>query len=49
MIDPDTAWIMDADRLRSKSKNTPFDRAHMQGHVTHTFVGGKMAYGDSPL
>jgi len=31
--------------LRSKSKNTPFDRTRMQGKVRGTWVGGTRVFG----
>ena len=44
VIDPDTPWMIDRDQLRSKSKNTPFDEARMQGRVVHTIVAGRTVY-----
>lgn len=44
IIDPDIPWMLDADTLLSKSKNTPFDNSHMQGRVYRTFVGGRVAH-----
>jgi dihydroorotase len=35
---------IDADRLISKSKNSPFDGRRLQGKVLLTLVGGKAAY-----
>ena len=32
--------VVDASRLRSKSKNSPFDGRRLQGRVVATFVGG---------
>lgn len=45
IIDPDEPWKMDADRLRSKSKNTPFDLEKMMGRVIKTIISGQIAYG----
>lgn len=39
-FDPDAPFVMDRFKLRSKSKNTPFDEARMQGKVLGTWVGG---------
>ncbi|MBV9955211.1 MAG: dihydroorotase, partial [Pseudolabrys sp.] len=36
VIDPDEPWVLEADRLRSKCKNTPFDEARLQGRVMRT-------------
>ena len=44
LIDLDTPWTVEADRLRSKSKNTPFDGAQFQGTVCQTFVAGRPVY-----
>lgn len=40
LFDPDAPFVMDRGTLRSKSKNTPFDGARMEGRVLRTFVGG---------
>ena len=40
LFDPDAPFLMDRFRLRSKSKNTPFDGARMEGRVLATWVGG---------
>ena len=44
LIDLDTPWTVEADRLRSKSKNTPFDEAKFQGRALQTFVAGRPVY-----
>lgn len=44
LFDPDTPWIVDPQRLRSKSRNTPFDESRMQGRVQRTFVAGRQLY-----
>ena len=40
LFDPDAPFIMDRFKLLSKSKNTPFDEARMQGKVIGTWVAG---------
>lgn len=40
LFDPDAPFLMDRFSLRSKSKNTPFDGARMEGRVLATWVGG---------
>ncbi|WP_172300375.1 dihydroorotase [Pseudoruegeria sp. HB172150] len=40
LFDPDAPIVLDRFTLRSKSKNTPFDGARMQGKVLRTWVGG---------
>jgi dihydroorotase len=44
LFDPDAPFVLDRDRLRSRSKNTPFDRARMQGRVLGTWVGGRLVH-----
>lgn len=41
LFDPDAPFILDRFTLLSKSKNTPFDGARLQGRVRATFVGGR--------
>lgn len=40
LFDPDMPFQLDRATLQSKSKNTPFDTARMQGRVLRTWVGG---------
>ncbi|MCU4651359.1 dihydroorotase [Roseibacterium sp. SDUM158016] len=44
LFDPDTPFRLDRTTLRSKSKNTPFDGALLQGRVEGTWVGGARVY-----
>ena len=44
LIDLDTPWTVEAEQLRSKSKNTPFDEAKFQGRALQTFVAGRLVY-----
>ncbi len=44
LFDPDVPFVLDRDRLRSRSKNTPFDRRRMQGRVLGTWVGGRLVH-----
>jgi dihydroorotase len=46
IIDLNKEWVVDAKKLKSKSKNTPFDGWKMQGKVVKTIVAGKMVYED---
>ncbi|MYG28186.1 MAG: amidohydrolase family protein, partial [Boseongicola sp. SB0677_bin_26] len=41
LFDPDAPFVLDRFKLRSKSKNTPFDEAQMQGRVLGTWVAGR--------
>ncbi len=45
LFDPDLPFILDRAKLRSKSKNTPFDMRRMQGRVLRTIKGGKTIFG----
>jgi len=40
LFDPDASMKLDRFKLQSKSKNTPFDGAMLQGRVIATYVGG---------
>jgi dihydroorotase len=44
VVDMDVPWIIDADELKSKCKNTPFDEARMTGRVVRTIVAGRTVY-----
>ncbi|WP_209425372.1 dihydroorotase [Pararhodobacter sp. SW119] len=41
LFDPDAPFILDRFTLRSKSRNTPFDGARMEGRVLGTWVAGQ--------
>ncbi len=41
IIDTDKTWIVDRNRLSSKSKNTPFEGMKLPSQVIHTFLNGK--------
>jgi len=40
LFDPDAPFVLDRAKLRSKSKNTPFDGTRMEGRVLATYVAG---------
>lgn len=44
VVDLARPWICDADRLHSRSKNTPFEGARFQGAVLRTIVAGRSVY-----
>jgi len=44
VIDPDAAWTVEAEKLASKSKNSPFLGKEMKGRAAYTIVGGKLVY-----
>ncbi|WP_264600939.1 dihydroorotase [Rhodobium gokarnense] len=41
---PDTPWILDETKMRSRAKNTPFEGARFQGRVLRTMVAGLTRY-----
>ncbi|MGN0661760.1 MAG: dihydroorotase family protein [Faecalibacterium sp.] len=44
LVDPDAVFVVDKDRLHSKSHNTPFDGVELTGKVCATIKGGKLTY-----
>ncbi len=44
LIDLEMPWTVEPDRLRSKSKNTPFDETRFEGRTLLTFVAGRPVY-----
>ncbi len=44
VIDISKPWIVDKDKLKSKSKNTSIENRKLQGQVLKTFVKGELAY-----
>jgi dihydroorotase len=44
LFDADAPFVLDRFKLRSKSKNTPFDGARMQGRVLSTIVAGDIVF-----
>lgn len=44
LFDPDEPYVLDKQDLRSRSKNSPFDEARLQGRVRMTLVGGRIVY-----
>ena len=47
LFDPDRAWKLSADGLRSKSRNSPLRGQPMQGRVSLTLVGGRVVFDDA--
>jgi len=41
---PDRGWKVEADKLASKSKNTPFDGRLVQGAVQRTVIDGRTVH-----
>lgn len=44
LCNPDTPVVIDADKLTSKSKNSPFDGRRLQGRVLMTVADGRVVY-----
>ena len=44
LFDPDEPWVVREEDIRSRSKNTAFERARMMGRVRETWVGGRLAF-----
>ncbi|MDP4022217.1 dihydroorotase [Methylobacterium sp. NEAU 140] len=44
LIDPDLPYVLDKRRLKSRSKNSPFDEARLQGAAVLTLVGGRIVH-----
>lgn len=44
LFDPDTPFVLDRFTLHSKSKNTPFDGARLEGKVLGTWVSGNRVF-----
>ena len=44
LFDPHKPWLVDRYALRSKSRNSPFDGATLQGVVLRTVVGGETVH-----
>jgi dihydroorotase len=49
VLAPDLVTTVEAGKLVSKSKNTPFDRWRLTGGVAATLVGGKVVYRNAAL
>ena len=44
ILDINKTWIVDKNKLKSKSKNTPIENRKLQGQVLKTFVKGNLAF-----
>ena len=44
LIDSEKPWVCDADKLLSKSNNTPFDERRMQGLAVATLIAGNVVH-----
>ena len=44
ILDPDYPWVVSEDRIVSRSRNTAFEGARLQGAVMQTFVAGRSVF-----
>ncbi|MBI1384403.1 MAG: amidohydrolase family protein [Rhizobiales bacterium] len=44
VVDPEVAWVVELERLHSRSKNSPFEAAPLKGRVMRTFVAGRQVH-----
>jgi dihydroorotase len=44
VFDPELPWVVDAEALRSRCRNTPFDAGRMTGRVLMTVVAGRIVH-----
>ena len=44
LIDPGLEWVVEAEKLASKSKNSPWIGQTMMGKAVYTIVGGKVVF-----
>jgi dihydroorotase len=49
IIDTNANWIVDRNRLASKSKNTPFEGMQLPSRVVHTFLNGKQVLSNGEI
>ena len=47
VIDPDETWTVDANRLASRSRNTPYAGRKVRGRVRHTVLWGEAVVVDA--
>ena len=49
LVDPHAAWTLDERHMLSRGKNTPFAGWDFSGKITHTWVAGRLVYGQRGL
>jgi dihydroorotase len=49
VVDPEAAWTLTTEGLRSRSRNTPFAGRKMVGRAVLTIVGGRIVYSGETL
>jgi dihydroorotase len=48
LVDPGTPWVVREEDIVSRSKNTPFEGARLQGRVVRTLVAGRTVHTYAP-
>ena len=43
-FDLEAPWKVDADKLKSKSKNTAIEKRNLQGKILMTYLNGELVY-----
>ncbi len=46
ILDPAAEWLVDLEKLHSKSRNTPWKGKRMVGRCVYTVVGGRIVHGE---
>lgn len=49
VVDLKKSWVVEPEKLRSRSRNTPFAGMTLKGRVMYTIVNGKVVYRDEGL
>ncbi len=49
VVDPDAVWTVDAHRLRSRSRNTPFEGRTLHSRPVHTMRHGRFTFRDGEV
>jgi len=49
IIDPQRSWVVEPERLHSKSHNTPFGQMELKGLAVATIVGGRVVWGSESV
>ncbi len=44
VFDPNEKWVIDPEKLKSKSRNTPFGKWEVQGRVRRTYLRGRVVF-----
>jgi dihydroorotase len=44
VVDLDKPWVVEKEKIKSKSKNTAIEKRKMQGKVEKTFINGNLVF-----